>query len=155
MLAVVDTGKGGPSGAGRIFANFQLAPIYRYNSGHPFNLLAGADVNGDRHSTNDRPIGAARNTGLGPNFQSFDMRLTRRIKVTERSELQLMAEGFNIFNRTNFASVNNEVGPNFGLLPGFTTFNVKGTAAAGPSSPLGFTSAFPMRQFQFAARMVF
>jgi hypothetical protein len=155
MLAVVDTGKGGPSGASRIFANFQLAPIYRYNSGHPFNLLAGADVNGDRHSTNDRPIGAARNTGLGPNFQSFDMRLTRRIKVTERSELQLMAEGFNIFNRTNFASVNNEVGPNFGLLPGFTTFNVKGTAAAGPSSPLGFTSAFPMRQFQFAARMVF
>jgi Carboxypeptidase regulatory-like domain len=155
MLAVFDTGKGGASGASRLFANFQLAPIYRYNSGHPFNVLAGADVNGDRHSTNDRPIGAARNTGLGPNFQSFDMRLTRRIKVTERSELQLMAEGFNIFNRTNFASVNNVVGPSFGLLPGFTTFNVKGSAARPATAPLGFTSAFPMRQFQFAARMVF
>jgi Carboxypeptidase regulatory-like domain len=155
MLAVVDSGKGGAGAVSRIFANLQVAPIYRYNSGHPFNLLAGTDVNGDRHSTNDRPIGAARNTGLGPNFQSFDMRLTRRVKVTERSELQLMAEGFNIFNRTNYASVNNVVGPNFGLLPGFTTFNLKGTAAVGPSSPLGFTSAFPMRQFQFAARMVF
>lgn len=159
FLTVVDTGKGGQSAGSRIFSNFQLSPILRYNSGHPFNLLAGTDVNGDHHSTNDRPIGASRNTGLGPDFLSFDMRLTRRIRMGERSELQLLAEGFNLFNRTNYASVNNEVGPNFGLLPGFTTFNVRGFAADPAttplSTPLAFTSALPMRQFQFAARVVF
>lgn len=156
LLAVIDTGKPGQGIAGQIFSNFQLAPIYRYNSGHPFNLLASdTDLNGDRHSTNDRPLGAARNTGLGPDYQSFDMRLTKRIRLAERGELQLIAEGFNLANRINYASVNNEVNPNFGLIQGFTTFNVHGSAAIPATAPLGFTSAFPMRQFQFAGRFVF
>ncbi|HXO38605.1 MAG TPA: TonB-dependent receptor [Candidatus Acidoferrum sp.] len=156
IATIVDTG----SSHGRILSGFQLAPIFRYNSGHPFNLLAGADVNGDRHSTNDRPIGAARNTGLGPDFMDFDMRISRRFKMGERANLQLLAEGFNLVNRTNYASVNNVVGPNFGLPvalggSGFTTFNVKGSAALSPSTPLGFTSAFPMRQFQLGLRIGF
>jgi Carboxypeptidase regulatory-like domain/TonB dependent receptor len=158
LATVIDTGKHG-RGVGQLFSDFLLSPIYRYNSGHPFNLLAGTDVNGDRHSTNDRPIGAPRNSGLGPDYQSFDMRLTRRIKIDERRELQVMAEGFNLFNRTNYAGVNNEVGPNFGLQRGFTTFNVHGFAgnpATQPlSTPLMFTSAFPMRQIQFGARLAF
>ena len=156
IATIVDTG----SKLGPILSGFQLSPIYRYNSGHPFNLLAGADVNGDRHSTNDRPIGAARNTGLGPDFMSFDMRLTRRFKMGERANLQLLAEGFNLANRTNFASVNNIVGPNFGLPvaaggQGFTTFNVKGTSSLSPSSPLAFTSALPTRQLQLGVRIGF
>jgi hypothetical protein len=156
IATVVDTGNSG----GHIFSNFQFAPIFRYNSGHPFNLLAGADVNGDRHSTNDRPIGAARNTGLGPTYTDFDMRITRRFKMGERADLQLLAEGFNLANHTNFASVNNIVGPNFGLPTnlggsGFTTFNVSGSSALSPSTPLGFTSAFPMRQLQLGIRIGF
>ena len=158
LATVLDTGKHG-KGAGMLFSDFLLSPIYRYNSGHPFNLLAGTDVNGDRHSTNDRPIGAARNTGLGPDYQSLDMRLTRRIKIDERRDLQILAEGFNLFNRTNYASVNNEVGPNFGLQKNFTTFNVHGFAGNLPAQPLStpliFTSAFPMRQLQFGARLTF
>ena len=141
-------------------SGFELAPIVRFNSGHPFNLLAGADVNGDNHSTNDRPIGAGRNTGLGPNYSDFDMRLSRSFKFGEKASLQLVAEGFNILNRTNFASVNNVVGPNFGLPltaggSGFTTFNVKGTSLVSPSQPLGFTSAFPKREIQLGLRLSF
>jgi carboxypeptidase family protein/TonB-dependent receptor-like protein len=155
VATIVDTGSTG----GRVLSDFQLSPIVRYNSGHPFNLLAGADVNGDRHSTNDRPVGAARNTGQGPDFVSFDMRITKRIKVGERANLQLLVEGFNIFNRTNFASVNNVVGPRFDLAPGFTNFNVHGQAvnptSGSLSTPLAFTSAFPMRQFQFGVRVGF
>jgi hypothetical protein len=69
-----------------------------------------------------------------------------------------------IANRTNFASVNNEVSPLFGLTPGFTTFNVHGirpgTALAGggtgtSSTPLAFTSALPNRQIQFGLRFTF
>ena len=155
VSGIFDTGtKGG------ILSGLQFSPIFRYNSGHPFNLLAGTDVNGDRHSTNDRPIGVARNTGLGPDFASFDARITKRFRLTERSDLQIIAEGFNLLNRTNFASVNNVVSPNFLLPPAFgglgnLTANVHGSSALPPSAPLGFTSAFPVRQLQLGVRLAF
>jgi hypothetical protein len=152
VVAIIgDTGNSG----GRIFSNFQLSPVFKYNSGHPFNLLAGADVNGDRHSTNDRPVGAARNTGLGPDYMDFDMRITRRFKMGDRANLQILAEGFNLANRTNYASVNNLVGTK---VQG-TTFNVHGFAANAATTslatPLVFTSAFPMRQLQLGIRIGF
>ena len=136
-------------------SGFQLSPVFQYHSGHPFNLLAGGAVNGDNHITNERPFGAPRDTGLGPNYIDFDARLTWQHKFGERLNLQLTAEGFNIANRTNFASVNNEVGPFFGLTPGFTTFNVHGSAAVSPSTPLGFTSALPKREIQLGCRFNF
>jgi len=155
VASVFDTGKFG----GRVLSGFQLSPIVRFNSGHPFNLLAGTDVNGDRHSTNDRPVGAARNTGQGPDFTTFDMRIARRFKMGDRADLQLLAEGFNLLNRTNYASVNNIVGPRFDLTPGFTTFNVQGVkvdpTTTTLATPLAFTSAFPMRQLQFGIRIGF
>jgi hypothetical protein len=147
-----------------ILSGFQLAPIFSYHSGHPFNLLAGGEVNGNNHTTNERPIGAPRDTGLGPNYIDFDARLSWQHKLGERADLKFTAEGFNIANRTNFASVNNEVSPLFGFAPGFTTFNVSGvrpgTALAGggtatPSVPLTFTSAFPKRQIQLGVRLSF
>jgi hypothetical protein len=136
-------------------SGFQLSPIFQYHSGHPFNLLAGGEVNGNNHTTNERPIGAPRDTGLGPNYVDFDARLTWQHKFGERLNLQLTAEGFNIANHTNFASVNNEVSPLFGLTPGFTTFNVHGSAALSPSTPLGFTSALPKREIQLGCRLNF
>jgi hypothetical protein len=134
----------------RYLAGFQLAPIVSYNSGHPFNLLAGADINGDNHFTNDRPPGAPRNSGLGPNYATFDLRLSKRFKLGETSSLQFMAEGFNIPNRTNYASVNNVVGADFA-----PSFNVHGTASLSPSQPLGFTAALPKREVQLGLRFDF
>ena len=134
----------------KIFGGFQLSPIVRYNSSRPFNLLAGTNVNNDRHSTNDRPPGANRNTGVGPNLATFDMRISRQFKMTEKANVQFMAEGFNIFNRTNFASVNNTVGADF-----TPPFNVSGSQSASPSQPLGFTSALARRQLQFGLRFGF
>jgi hypothetical protein len=152
-----------------ILSGFQLAPIFEAHSGHPFNLLAGGEVNGDNHITNERPIGAPRDTGLGPDYIDFDMRLTWRHKLGETSNLQFTAEGFNLANRTNYASVNNEVSPLFAIPAdlggeGNTTFNVRGTrpgtALVGggtvtPSTPLAFTSAFPKRQIQLGVRFSF
>jgi len=51
---------------GRILSGFELAPIFRYNSAHPFNLLAGTNVNNDRHSTTDRPPGVDATPALVP-----------------------------------------------------------------------------------------
>src|SRR6266852_4960300 len=150
---------------GAFLSGFQLAPIFTYNSGHPFNLLAGGEVNGNNHTTNERPIGAGRDTGLGPSYTNFDMRLSWQHKVSEKAKVQLTAEGFNIANHTNFASVNNEVNPLFGIgascpvagtcATGNTTFNVHGSAALSPSQPLGFTSAFPKREIQLGLRLTF
>jgi hypothetical protein len=139
---------------GSILSGFQLSPIFEAHSGHPFNLLAGGEVNGNNHTTNERPIGAPRDTGLGPDYVDFDMRLSWVHKVGEKSDIKFTAEGFNLANRTNYASVNNEVSPLFGFQPGFTTFNVRG-APGNPSQPLAFTSAFPKRQVQLGVRFSF
>ncbi len=109
----------------KFFSNFQFAPVFRYNSGHPFNLLAGSDVNGDRHSTNDRPIGAAHNTGVGPDFASFDMRLSRGFKLKEKAD-------FTTFNVHGTA-----------------------LRSPSDSQGLGFTSAFAKRQLQLGVRLGF
>lgn len=146
-------------GKGQLWGGWQLAPIIRYNSGHPFNILAGGtDINGDRHSTNDRPLGIGRNTGLGPDYFDTDLRLTKAFKLNERAQLQFIAEGFNIFNRTNFGSVNNEVP----TLNGFTNVapNASGSfinpALVSPGgAPLAFTSALPKRQLQLGIRLAF
>ncbi len=134
----------------RIFGGFELAPIFSYNSGHPFNLLAGADINSDGHFTNDRPPGAGRNTGLGPSYTDFDLRLSRSFKVNERAALIFTAEGFNLANHTNYSSVNNVVGPDFA-----PPFNIHGFADRYPNQPLAFTAAFPARQIQLGVRLNF
>ena len=148
----------------RILSSFQLAPIFSYHGGHPFNLLAGGEVNGDNHTTNERPIGSPRDTGLGPDYYDFDARLTWQHTIGEKTNLQFTAEGFNLANRTNFASVNNEVSPLFGLTPGFTTFNVHGIrpgtalssgGVATSSTPLAYTSALQMREIQLGLRVSF
>jgi hypothetical protein len=139
-----------PFDQSRIFGGFDLAPIFSYNSGHPFNLLAGADVNSDGHFTNDRPPGAGRNTGLGPSFTDFDLRLSRAFKLGEKASLMFTAEGFNLANHTNYSSVNNVVGPDFSA-----PFNVHGNANLYPNQPLAFTAAFPARQIQLGVRLSF
>jgi hypothetical protein len=134
-----------------LLADFALTPIFRANSARPFNLLAGVDVNGDRASTTDRPLFAGRNTGIGPNFWTFDLRLARRIGLgSEARRLELTAEAFNLFNRLNFASVNNFVGATFA-----PPFRVQGRREVGPSQPLGFTSAFDPRRIQLGFRLAF
>ncbi len=143
--------KGGASAPvlARVFSGWTLSPIVRGNSSRPFNLLTGFDVNGDRHSTTDRPPFAGRDTGSGPSFWTFDLRLERRIGLGERRNLELIVESFNLFNRVNFASVNNTVGA---ISP---PFDLAGRKDRSPSQPLGFTSAFDPRRIQFGVRVNF
>src|SRR5438105_9831475 len=47
----------------------QLNP--QWNSGTPYNITTGTDLNGDG-SINDRPLGFARNTGKGPSNYSMN-----------------------------------------------------------------------------------
>jgi hypothetical protein len=128
---------------------WMLSPIMRGNTGRPFNLLVGSDLNEDLHGTTDRPPFAGRNTGKGPGFWSVDLRLTRQIRIGESVTLDVIGETFNVFNRLNFRSVNNAVGL---LLP---PFDVRGRRDLRPSEPLAFTSAFEPRQIQVGLRLSF
>ena len=127
---------------------FVLSPVFLYNSSRPFNLLSGTDLNNDRHETTDRPLFAGRNIGIGPAYWTLDVRLQRTIQVSERCRLQLMADGFNLFNHLNYASVNNIVGASIPT-------DVHGRNDRGASQPLGFTSAFAARGLQLGLRLVF
>jgi hypothetical protein len=126
-----------------------LTPVIRGNSGRPFNLLAGSDINEDFHSTTDRPPFAGRNTGRGPAFWIVDVRAAWHIRAGEGVKVELIGEAFNLFNRLNFRSVNNVVGL---LAP---PFNVKGRQDLPPGEPLAFTSAFDPRRVQLGTRLSF
>ncbi len=125
-------------GLGRALHGFQLSYIYTYASRLPFNVLLGSDRNFDTNN-NDRPVGVGRNTGQGFDFASFDLRLSRRFRITERVDLDVLAEGFNLFNRANFGVPNN-------------TFGSGSTPLATFGQP---TAAFDPRQFQFGLRLSF
>jgi hypothetical protein len=43
-----------------------------------------------------------RNTFVGPGYWTADMTLSKIFKITERVNMKFEAQGFNVFNRTNF-----------------------------------------------------
>jgi hypothetical protein len=122
----------------RIASGFQLGYIFRYGSALPFNILTGGDRNNDTN-VNDRPVGLARNAGRGFDFAALDLRLSRRIRFSEHAGLEIIAEGFNLLNRSNFQLPNATYGT--GTAPN-ATFG-RPTAAADP------------RQLQFGLRVSF
>ena len=93
-----------------LLADFTLSGIVIARSGAPFNLNAGFDTVGDRHSDTHRPWGLGRNVGIGPSFFGIDLRLARSFSLKEEVSLQVVGEAFNILNHTNFKGVNGIVG---------------------------------------------
>ena len=154
--------KSGPDGGamGRIFGDITLSPIIYIRSGIPFTLLLGGDRNGDNHG-GDRPIFASRNTGLGANFRSWDMRLNKQFYVSRDRGVRVdfVAESVNLLNHTNFQAVNNlSAGNNPKFLIGpFAdgVFNVTGDRNLPQSAPLGFASSFDPRRLQFGLKIAF
>jgi hypothetical protein len=139
------------SGVADPIAGVVVSPIFTYSSGHPFNLLLGFDANNDTQANTDRPALAGRNTGIGPNFVGFDLRLSKEFRLgSEKLRLETIGEAFNLFNRVNFSGVNNIIGTT--SLP---SYRVEGNRNATPAQPLGFTSAFDPRQIQLGAKLKF
>ena len=141
----------------RILADMAFAPIVHLRSGIPFSIRVPGAANGTLgHNLYARPWYVSRNTGIGPAFYDLDMKITKAFYIDRDRGLRLdaIAEGTNLLNHTNFSSVNDQfsVGDPF-LLTG--PFNVHGNKSLGPTTPLGFTSAFPGRQIQFGLRFAF
>jgi hypothetical protein len=120
----------------RLVQRFGFSYIFSYGSPLPFNILIGADRNFDTNLS-DRPVGVARNAGEGFAFASLDVRLSRSLRFNERFNLEVIAEGFNVFNRANLQLPNNVFGTGRLPLPAFG----RATGAADP------------RQLQFGLRL--
>ena len=72
-----------------------------------------------------------------PMFFSFDMRVSKGINLGERLRMDLIADGFNLFNHTNIAAANQVCDPSAGS-----------TCLAGQP-----TAAYDARIFQFALKL--
>jgi Carboxypeptidase regulatory-like domain/TonB dependent receptor len=145
---------------GKIFDDWKVAGVYTFGSGRPVNLTVTGDPNQDGNDMNDRLPGTARNSFLGPDYASMDLRLTRRLYVRNRLKVDLIGESFNLFNRDNglvtitedglesdtayFSKISQQLGINY--YPGH--YQV-------PSSPFRITNSYPPRQIQVALRMSF
>ena len=137
--------------ARNLLADFTASGILIARSGAPFNLNAGVDTIGDRHTDTHRPWGLGRNVGTGPSYFGFDFRLSRSFPLRDGVSLQAVGEAFNVLNRTNFRGVNGVVG-NISIedLPDSLA------GRRGPvTEPFSFASAFDPRQFQFSLRLTF
>ena len=147
-------------GLRRFLADFTVAPILELSSGRPFNIITGTDTNADLQSSNDRPSVAEdgtlfvppflssgnlrRNAGITHGYASLDMRVTHALRFSETTRLEIIAEGFNLFNRFNEAAAN----------PFFDVVNAHNERRGGLyySRP---TASYDPRQFQFGLKLNF
>ncbi len=110
---------------------FSVANLCLTSSGTKFNIppftTLGAGCDGN----------LGRNKFVTPGFFTWDMRLARRIPLGERFKVDLIADAFNLFNRTNIAAVNQLCDPSAGS-----------TCSAGQPS-----ASYDARQFQFALKV--
>jgi hypothetical protein len=148
-------------GLHKFMADFVVAPIFEMSSGRPFNILSNQDTNNDQSNQTDRPNVAAdgtlvvpapftsgslgRDAGITHSFQSLDMRLMRTVRLGERVRLNLIAEGFNLFNRFNEGAVS-------GFIDDVNAFKQRAGNGAYYSRP---TASFDPRQFQFGVKLNF
>ena len=142
-----------PAAGRAILGGWELSGILTAQSGQPYSGLVNFDLNGDGNSRTDRTPGLPRNTFTLPSTVSLDPRVTRNVKLTERTRLQFIAEAFNVFNRANIAGLNQT---QFSRSTSTTVCGVAGTPCLVPQrafqSP---TSTLGPRIGQLAIKFVF
>lgn len=141
----------------RFLTGFQLSTIINVESGRPYNLLAGVDVNmngdnppGDRPRLGGVPI--ARDSGLTPGFINVDLRLTRSFSFKEHYQLQGFIEAFNLFNRTNISDIDPIYLP---VLPNGDSILPLREGSRFRATPDRYRASFAPRQFQVGFKLNF
>jgi hypothetical protein len=119
-------------------------------TGSTFGTSQAGGINGSNGSLR---FGLTPNNAFhAPSIKYVDLRVSRRFKITEGSKLELLAEGFNIFNRTQVTGVNNRM-----YVLSASGTNVIGTfdPTFGTPSDLSNGFFFRERQIQLAVRFEF
>jgi hypothetical protein len=151
---------GGHGWIGKLSKNWKNSGVVTAGSGRPVNATVIGDANQDDNSNNDRLPAARRNSFVGPNYTTTDMRISRRIYVRRGLKLDFTAESFNLLNRLNrrFRLTDD------GIMSNAAQFNY-GTKHIGinyfpayyqvPTNFMKATSAYAPRQLQLALRISF
>ncbi len=122
---------------------FQVSSMLQAYSALPFNITSGVTT---IQGTAGRPIVNGefipRNAGVGSDFFSMSLRVSRAFRIAGRVRLEGLAEVFNLTNRTNNLTRNT----NFG----------SGVYPTNPSPNFGqITAVADPRTWQFALRARF
>jgi len=141
------------------FSGYTLSGIVQFQSGTPYSALVGGDPNNDGNRSNDRLPGTVRNQFTTPAVYQFDARITRAIPIREQMRVRLILEAFNLFNRSNVATVNNiffnySGGAN-GVLTAPSFVTAFGTPRSFQSPASGTTTFVIPRQLQLAIKFDF
>ncbi|HEU4766239.1 MAG TPA: hypothetical protein VFS77_02665, partial [Pyrinomonadaceae bacterium] len=137
-----------------LFGGWTLAPAITIFSGLPFTAQADNNLTGSSGGGARVPF-ITRNTFRAPAQATVDFRLSRRFRLSESMNLELLGEAFNLFNRVNVTSVNDTLysldssDPNDLLLIAEPDFGLPG------STGLNNSFFFRERQIQLAVRFHF
>ena len=102
------------------FSHMEVAPILALESGRPVNPLTGLDSNRTHaFPLSARPLDLGRNSLKTPALFTMDLRVLKYFPFGGAKRLDLVAEFFNLFNRTNVSQINPVFGSGFTPIPGF------------------------------------
>ena len=144
--------------AGYLANGWELAPIFQAQTGLPYSLLTsgtptgglGSSINGSGGA--NRLLETGRNTYRYPNTYVVDMRLSKSFQITERVNLQFLAESFNLANHLNVTGINN-TGYIIGSVAGVPTLTFN--APFGTVTNANSNFAYSTRQVQIGAKLRF
>ena len=119
-----------------------LTGVVTAAAGLPVNPITGVDNNGDGYLS-DRPIGMSRNSFRGSKQVSIDLSAGKTVHLREKLSLELRVDAFNLFNHSNFVTLNNVYG------------NAAKPSATFLGRLAGLANADPGRQLQFGTRIFF
>lgn len=120
-----------PKSWGMAGRDFLLSTIVTIQSPIRFTKFAGFDANGDVFGNNDRVGIEPRNTFVGDNFRSVDIRIARTVNLKEKKSLEFIFEAFNLSNTLNVRFFNTVYGA-----ADFCPFNPGATGCTGPTTNL-------------------
>ena len=129
-----------------------------FPSGAPDGGLTGGLVNNSGTGTGGRAPNVPRNSFTGPGGANVDFRIGRQFAFHERFKLSLVGEAFNLFNFTNFYSVNNTSYNYSAAGSGACTGHTNGCLVANPQFFVPLTSNNNLsgaRQLQISGRITF
>jgi len=144
-----------------VFArDYQFGLITTIQSPNRFSKFAGFDANGDIFGNNDRVGIEPRNTFVGDNFRSVDLRVGRRFPFQEKRSVEIFAEAFNLSNTLNVRFFNTVYGASDFCPFNAAAFGCQGGPfpnREGSPNPLYATprAVFNPRQIQLALKFNF
>jgi hypothetical protein len=151
---------GGRGLLGKLTNGWKSSGVVSAGSGRPVDATVAGDANQDGNYGNDRLPGARRNSFVGPDYASTDMRLARRIYSRSGWNVELTAESFNLFNRLNSrfqltsdGAVSNAAQFNFDVK--HIGINYFPAYYRVPANFMRATNAYAPRQLQLALRVRF